>query len=397
MTFSKKIIIVWGVTMAIYIVALPFADLDILLGADILNRSIQTLLFILSLFIAVKETTTRNRVIFINFSIFFGICTLMMLQPFMGKAFFKTDVYAYFIFWQYTSIGYILFLSLAVIYVVVDLLFRDVKIFVKYSAALAISLTFFLFYFTPFFVDPLYLYTTEETQQLKSLQNAVRAGEETPTAAELASRVTLQSWRDGKPIGELFPEENLKQIEFLIPYVEGDETWMVIFTKPMYMNYIYMNILTIGFILLFFGYQYKKDPPQGAYIDKMMFLFLIYSSMEILHFWEYIKSIEWNYYMEISNLGQYITMFVEILIALFFALRLKFITSVQGEFYETELATNPYQISRWRDWVDNLVLSHFFNSNPFLGRFFQSRPGSNQLQPNLTANPLHRGINGKRH
>jgi len=76
---------------------------------------------------------------------------------------------------------------------------------------------------------------------------------------------------------------------------------------------------------------------------------------------------------------------------------LKFITSVQGEFYEIELARNPDKISRWRDWVDNLVLSHFFNSNPFLGRFFQSTSGSNQYQPNLTANPSHRGSYGKRH
>jgi hypothetical protein len=180
-----------------------------------------------------------------------------------------------------------------------------------------------------------------------------------------------------------------------LPYLEG-MAWLVIFTKPLYMNYIYMNILSIGFILLFFGYQYKKDPPQGAYIDKMMFLFLIYCSMEVLHFWEYIRSIEWNYYMEISNLGQYITIFVELLIALFFTLRLRFITSVQGEFYESELARNPAQISRWRDWVDNLVLSHFFNSNPFIGRFFQSPSGSNGLTPKMTAHPSHRGTYGKR-
>lgn len=392
----KKIFLIWGGITALYFISLPFADLNILLGADVLNRSIQTLLFVLSVFIAINEPNGRSRAIFINFSMFFGICTLMMLQPFMGRAFFTDEPYAYFLFWQYSSLAYILSLSLGIVYLVVDLLFKDFKVIQKYAVAATISISFFLFYYAPFFENPLYLYTTEETQQLKSLQMAVRPGEEIPTAAEMASRLTLESWRDGKPIGELFPEQNLKRIEYLIPYVEGEDTWMVILTKPMYINFIYMNILAIGFILLFFGYQYKKDPPQGAYIDKMMFLFLIYCSMEILHFWEYIRSIEWNYYMEISNIGQYITIFVELLIAFFFALRLRFITSVQGEFYETELARNPEQISRWRDWVDNLVLSHFFNSNPLIGRFFQTTSGSNQLRPNLTAHPSQKGVYGKR-
>jgi hypothetical protein len=118
--------------------------------------------------------------------------------------------------------------------------------------------------------------------------------------------------------------------------------------------------------------------------------------METLHFWEYIKSIEWNYYMEISNLGQYITISVELLIALFFGMRLKFITSVQGEFYEAELAANPEQISRWRDWIDDLVLSHFFNSKPLMGRFFQST-SDNKIEHKLTTNPSHRASYGKRH
>ncbi len=62
-------------------------------------------------------------------------------------------------------------------------------------------------------------------------------------------------------------------MEYLAPYLEGDN-WMVLLAKPLYLGHISMNVLLIGFILLFFGYQYKKDPPQGAYIDKMMFLFL---------------------------------------------------------------------------------------------------------------------------
>jgi len=136
-----------------------------------------------------------------------------------------------------------------------------------------------------------------------------------------------------------------------------------------------MDALLIGFILLFFGYQYKKDPPQGAYVDKIMFLILLLQSMDILHNWGFIKSVEYGSFTELFAIGQYITVFAELMMILFFSLRLRFITSVQGEFYETELAANPHQISRWRDWVDNLVLSQFFNYKVFNGRLFQKLSG----------------------
>jgi hypothetical protein len=133
-----------------------------------------------------------------------------------------------------------------------------------------------------------------------------------------------------------------------------------------------MNVLMIGWIILFFGYQYKKDPPQGAYVDKIMFLFLLICSMDIVHNWGFIKSIEWNSFGEIFRIGQYVTILIELLMVLFFSLRLRFITSVQGEFYEAELAAHPQQISRWRDWVDNMVLAKFFNFKIFNGRLFQN-------------------------
>ena len=94
--------------------------------------------------------------------------------------------------------------------------------------------------------------------------------------------------------------------------------------------------------------------------------------MDILHTWGYIKSVEWGSMTELFAVGQYITVFAELMMVIFFSLRLRFITSVQGEFYELELAQHPKEISRWRDWVDNLVLSHFFNLKFFNGRLFQN-------------------------
>ncbi|MBI4547497.1 MAG: hypothetical protein HY707_05945 [Ignavibacteriae bacterium] len=246
-------------------------------------------------------------------------------------------------------------------------------------SAAAIVLFFFAYYFHPFFSDPLYLYSTEDIKQWKTLithvENSPHAEKilngEMPIAAELANEVRLQSWQGGSPIGDLYPEENIKRIEQLLPYLDtNSNSWRVLFLKPLFMSAIHMNVALIIFIVLFFGYQYKKDPPQGAYIDKIMFLFLLYCSMEIIHNWGFIKSIEWSSFAEMFGVGQYITVAIELLMVLFFSLRLQFITSVQGEFYETELATNPQHISRWRDWIDNLVLAQFSNYKLFNGRLF---------------------------
>jgi hypothetical protein len=101
-----------------------------------------------------------------------------------------------------------------------------------------------------------------------------------------------------------------------------------------------------------------------------MFTFLLFVSTEILHYWGYIKSVEWSLYDGLFNAGQYITVALVMLMALFFALRLRFIGTVTGEFYETELAVNPHRVTRWKDGVDNLVLGKFFGLKPL--RLFQS-------------------------
>ena len=80
---------------------------------------------------------------------------------------------------------------------------------------------------------------------------------------------------------------------------------------------------------------------------------------------------EWGVLWNLDTVGQYVILFVDAAMVLFFALRLKFITSVQGGYYEAELDANPSAVTRWRDWVDNLVLAHFFDYKLFNGRLFQ--------------------------
>ncbi len=378
MKTSLKILIIWFSIFSLFLVGMMFFPHKETSTAGHFNTFVQILLFLISIFIIRKEPNPKNKFIFINFLIYFAVAFFSLLWDFMGIAIFPGYKYASHIYFQYTSIAYVLTLSFAIVYLVMDLLFRDFRVYQKYLATVVIVFTFFGYLFYPFFQEPLYLYSTEDIQQWRTLDAAAdsyrNAHHEIPGPQVLGNNVTLQAWKNGVPVADLYPDANLKRIEELVPYLEY-ENWRVLLLKPLFLNMIYMNVLLVGFILLFFGYQYKKDPPQGAYIDKIMFLVLLSSSMDILHNWGYIKSVEWGSMTELFAVGQYITIFAEVMMVLFFSLRLRFITSVQGEFYELELAEHPKEISRWRDWVDNLVLSHFFNLKIFNGRLFQNPSG----------------------
>ena len=149
---------------------------------------------------------------------------------------------------------------------------------------------------------------------------------------------------------------------------------MILLLAPLYRNVISMNMVCVGFILLFFGYQYRKDPPQGAYVEKIMFFLFLLCSMEMLHAWSFIKSVEWQSFFEMTIIGQYVSALILLVISVFFALRLHFIRSVKGEFYEVEIVSRPTGITRWRDWLDDLVIAHFFNRRAILGRLFVRNP-----------------------
>ena len=378
MNFAKKILILWASTSLAYACAILFLPHIELSVSSVLNRLLMTGLFFISLFISKREPNRSSRFIFVNFTLFFFLSTVNLLFEFVGQAFMAHDKFANFFFWQYLSLAQAFLLGISLGYLVIDLMFRDYKVFQKYLATVSIVTVFFCYYFFPFLENPMHLYVTEDMKQWKTLEayfdNAALTtnGELTvaPTPIELANEVRLQSWNNGVAIGDLYPEENIRRIEELIPYLEG-QNWVVLFYKPWSMSSIQMNVLLIGLILLYFGYQYKKDPPQGAYVDKIMFLFLLFCSMEVLHNWGFIKSLEGTSYWEMVGIGQYVTIFVELMMVLFFALRLRFITSVHGEFYETELAANPHQVTRWRDWVDEIVLAQFFNFKLFNGRLFE--------------------------
>ena len=365
-----KIFIIWLTILGIYGAALLFFPHVQKVLPAYLNQSIQILLFIILIFIVLKEPNKKNKFIFLNFALYFVLVFGAFFHDFIGHNFFVPKFSRHY-FFQYLTIAYQFFMSIAVTYTVFDSLFREFSTVRKYLLTLIVVGGFFGYYFQNYFTDPKYLYKTEEINQWRTL-NAYMEEQKIPNLStiEVANNINLKTWKNGNAVGELFSDENLHRVEYLFPYLHGTN-YQVLLMKPLYQSCIFIDVFIIGFILLFFGYQYKNDPPQGAYIEKIMFLILLITSMDAFHHYGFIMSVEWANWYKIFSAGQYITVLAEIMLILFFALRLHFITSVQGEFYETELATNPQQVSRWRDWIDNLILSQFSNFKLFNGRLFQ--------------------------
>jgi hypothetical protein len=361
---------------ALTLLLLPNRDVTL---AGFLIRSLESLLFILSVQIVRREPTRKNKYIFVNFAAFFLLGFSAHIYSFIGPGllFFTDERYARLYANQYVFYGLYFFLcAFSIAYLTLDVLFRDFRTYQKYLVTFAIVGAFFGYYYEGYVLDPKYTHHTADVADHKALYTAweqyVSSHDDTPSPEILAGMTELSTWKNGRAVGTLYPEERLSRVRALYPYLP--DNYAVLVYKPIWFDVIHMCVVSIGFILLFFGYLYMKDPPQGAYIEKIMFLLLVMCSLEILHCWTAIKTIEWQAAGAVWMVGQYFSAIVFLLMAGAFAMRLRFITSIKGEFYEQELATSPKGVTRWRDAMDNLVVEKFFNRKLILGRMFVESP-----------------------
>jgi hypothetical protein len=375
MRLSRKIMYWWLGILAVFGTSLVCLQHEQVSTAGFLSYSIQALLFVISVYIVRHEPIRKNKFIFVNFAMLFGFSFLAHIYPFVGtgEQFFSDQPFLKFFLSQYVFFGaYFLFLAFAIVYLTIDVLFRDFHAFQKYVISFGIALMFFGFYYLPYFEDPKHLHHTADVLDYKSLaasyEEWVNEVGEAPSPRTLAEITEMYSWKDGGKTGLLFPEEKLVRANALYAYLP--DNWRVLVFKPLYFDALRMSVASIGFILLFFGYLYMKDPPQGAYIEKIMFLFLVFCSLEVLHLWTAMKEVEWSASGSIWTVGLSVSNVVLALLAGAFSMRLRFITSVKGEFYEQELAVSPSAVTRWRDSLDNLVVEKFFNRKLILGRMF---------------------------
>ena len=349
---------------------------------DLIMQALMVLGAIVSFYASRRETTPSNRAIFFNFALLFSISAASFLSAFVGYGIFPGDRWMQFFAPQYVNLAYFFLLSLAIVFVVIDSLLNDLRTHSKYITTLLIVAGVFMYYNYPFFQNPKFSYSTEDVVDYKAIDGSMdllsALGKPVPTTQEIAGITSLGAWNGGIEVGTLFEDQKVRRVSELLPYLLTENGHVPLIWKPLYLNNIYMSVLCVVFIFLFFGYQYRNDPPQGAYLEKIIFLFLPYCSLEILHHYAYIKSVEYATLIDVQQVGYYLTLLNLLLLLVFFGLRLRFITSVKGEFYERELVSDSEHISRWRDAFDNLVVRHFLDPKAIHGRLFTPRTPRNK-------------------
>lgn len=370
---TGKIFRMWVGMMALFLGSLVLPHHEVSVPA-FLSYSIQGLLFLVSAHIVVHEPSRNNKFIFLNFTLFFSLSFLFHLKSFVGTLLFTSEPFARFYFYQYvSSAAYFLLLAFAIVYLAIDVVLRPARTWQKYMVTLAIVGGVFFYHYHPVLKNPKHIYESGEVREFRALEKAyveLRASEGASPSPERMMEYLDVRMTDGlDEFSTLERADRLHRIESVYTYFDSDEAKILV-VRPLALNTIYMSVLAIGFILLFFGYQYVKDPPQGAYVEKIMLSLLVFCSMEIFHAWSMATSPEWRNMLQLMSIGQYVSLAILMLVALFFFLRLRFITSPKGEFYENEIASAPAAITRWRDALDNVLVSQFMNPQGVFSRMF---------------------------
>jgi hypothetical protein len=371
-----KLLAIWTVGVGVGALALTFFPNS---GPSNVSLAVEAIMFLtglVCLWVFFKEPGKTNKPIFLNFAVFFLFSIVSFAYKFVGYSILPGNPWAALYVFEFQVMVHFFLLAFAVVYVVIDSLFNEFFAYKKYLLATLIVGGTFAYYYHPYVENPDYLRTTQDILDCKAISSSLKQihseGISGPSPEMVASRTDLGFWKDGVQIGSLYDDQKTKRVQELLPYLDGDNVYVLLY-KPLYLSNIYVNVLCVVFVFLFFGYQYKNDPPQGAYIEKIIFLFLPYCSLEILHHFAYIKSVEYSTFQDVQQIGFYLTLTNLVLLLSFFSLRLRFITSVKGEFYERELVSDAEHISRWRDAFDNLVVRHFLNPKAVHGRLLAPR------------------------
>lgn len=245
---------------------------------SLVSVALRFLLFMISMFLLIKEPNRSNKYIFLNFVLFFSFSILHHLYNFVGASgsLFVDQPFAQHYYYQYIDrLGFYFFLSLAVIYTVIDSLFRHFKIYQKYVFAVLIVGGFTAVNYHSYFSNPKCLYTTQDIRDWKALdvawssyvqQHGLNPSVE-PDPNILAQLVTLRVWDEGSPVADLYPEKNQNRIEYLTKYLEG-RNYEVLLWKPMNINVINMNVVCMFFLFCSSAINTKRIHRKGLTLIK---------------------------------------------------------------------------------------------------------------------------------
>jgi hypothetical protein len=381
---SRKIIIIWIVFVLLFLTAqlLPHRRIPTLGNV---NLGLQVLLFIMCFQMARKDTKAFRPAL-VNLAILFGSSVLLYASNFVGTAVLRNDRYLPVYYHEFVNkFGYNALISLAVVYLLVDYLAHKWSMARKYALSVGVSAVMLVPLYYPYFKDPLHLYRTKEFSRYLEVKTAhealLKEKAEQPTNQEISQRVLRQRYGAVAASRTEDRTKEEREIQRLSGYIAGGSE-LILFWKPLNLATAYMNMMLIGMLIVFYFVKFFHDRPQGAYFEKITFFLFFFCSLEALHAWAFTESANVQLYHSIHSIAQYLLVAVLLALVYVCSLRLRFLVSPIGMYYQRQVSLRPEMISRWRDEIDRLVLKSFLQKLPFTDRLGTLETDLNPQQSN---------------
>ncbi|GEM_PF-2321043 len=375
MKHELRIVTIWLVACLILRASLIFPHRDIG-DVGIVNAGLQLLLFILSIQIA-KNCDSQQRYVFINFSVFFGFTLLLFATVFVGYSLFPGSLSAGAIYHVYVNkIGLNFTLLFALVFLSVEYYRPYWRAGRKYLITTTSTLALLAVFFYPYLFDPLHGRVEREYVAICKLTSAhsnfVKEFGREPVANDLADTLIAASSANGNTLFRT-KHDAVELVEDLVPYLKAGGV-ITIFWKPLDLKSIYVDGIVITLIVVILISLYRQNKPFGAYNDKILLLFLIFCSVEMFDTYGSTQSSSSENYKWIYEIGQYVGIMSFLIMVYTFDLKLRFVLSVTGKYYERVLHEAPAKITRWRDEIDTFILKTFFKQTAItrqLGHFVE--------------------------
>jgi hypothetical protein len=365
-----KIVLMWVVYLALHFGSqvLPHREIPTL-GS--VNFGLQFLLFLICVQMA-RRDAKAYRPALINLGALFGFSVLLYASIFMGSVLFRDEPYISVYYHEYVNkIGYNALLALTVVYLIVDFWLQKKRTITKYMLSFFFSAVLLAPLYYPYFQDPLYLYRAEEYSRYLKLKTASQSLMKEKGADLTVAGVTERFLsKNSQTLSANEVENNGREKDGhrrLISQL-GHESEVVLFWKPLNLDTVYVNLVLVGLLLVFYFAKFLRDRPQGAYFEKITLLLFLFCSLEALHAWAFTKSADTQLYYSIHSISQYLSIGVLLGLVYMCSVRLRFLLSPVGQYYERQVLLRPERISRWRDEIDRLILKSLLRRTPFVDR-----------------------------
>jgi hypothetical protein len=376
-TYLKMIFLWLAMVLLITIDRVVYSDYEGIATTDGFVYCSCALGGIISMRLWKKEVRLGTKFTFLNISIWLIVNAILSPMFNLSSHLFSlSNAWWRIGFYEYNSLLYFLLLFVSVCFLALDQILTNQSLVVKYTLVLISASVVWGINAFPYLSDvkvlskqPIYLdyvLIRESAEKLK------HAGDQNPTSEAIMKALESLSTKNESELGRLPERERERRITEILPYVAG-LNGTLLFYSPLWKSCASIAVACVFVLMGLLMCQYVANKQVGAYLEKLAWCFVVYCVCESLHQFLFasVSDNDVQRFMETS--GQVISTGGILTISGLLLVRLRFIESVEGKYYERRLLDDASRITRWRDRFDIWILKQFMNAAHLERRFAAHR------------------------